>query len=296
MVLPAFTDICCNLTHASFKKDTAEVLTRAQAAGVKTLVVPGTSISDSERAINLANQAPAMLLPTVGIHPHMAKEWRPDSREQLLRLAQNEAVVAIGETGLDYCRNFSPPDQQIAAFKKQLGVAKETGLPLLLHQRDAHEDFIAILRATEIKAAVIHCFTGSRDELDAYLELDLYIGITGWICDERRGRHLEELLSAIPPDRLLIETDAPYLLPRDLAPESRPRNRRNEPAFLVHVGKRIADALGIPIDELAYRTNSNAHLLFGKTAEPNLGDAHSRDESPFSRRATQLGRSRFEGG
>ena len=275
MAPPEFTDICCNLTHESFKKDTADVLARAQTAGVKTLVIPGTSIDDSKRAIDLASRMPGRLLPAVGIHPHMAKEWRSDSREQLLRLAQNEAVVAIGETGLDYCRNFSPPERQITAFKKQLGIAEETGLPLFLHQRDAHEDFIAILRTAEIKAAVVHCFTGCRDELNAYLELDLYIGITGWICDERRGRHLEGLLGTIPLDRLLVETDAPYLLPRDLSPESRPRDRRNEPAFLVHVGKRVAAALGIPIDELAHRTNANAHRLFGKTTGADL-ERHAR--------------------
>ena len=278
MVLPEFTDICCNLTHESFKKDTADILTRAQAAGVKTLVIPGTSIGDSEQAIDLAKRTPGRLLPAVGIHPHMAKEWGADSREKLLHLTQDDTVVAIGEIGLDYCRNFSPPGQQATVFEEQLGIAEETGLPLLLHQRDAHEDFIATLRTARIEAAAVHCFTGCRDELEACLELDLYIGITGWICDERRGRHLEGLLTMIPADRLLIETDAPYLLPRDLAPEDRPRGRRNEPAFLIHVGKRIASALGLSIEELAHRTNANARRLFGKSAEPNPGDAHSRSE------------------
>ncbi len=260
---PTLIDICFNFTHESFRKDEAQVLARARAAGVRAMVVPGSSLADSADAIERAAHHPGVLFPAAGVHPHLAKEWNAGSRERLRALVRDNAVVAVGETGLDYYRDFSPRAQQRQAFDEQIGIAKDAGLPLFLHQRDAHEDFIAALRQTAITGAVVHCFTGNRRELDACLELDLYIGITGWICDERRGTHLKELVKAIPPERLLIETDAPYLVPRDLAPEARPRDRRNEPALLAHIAARVAAQLDISVKELAQRTCANAHRLFG---------------------------------
>ncbi|HJY78648.1 MAG TPA: TatD family hydrolase, partial [Burkholderiales bacterium] len=132
---------------------------------------------------------------------------------------------------------------------------------LFLHSRDAHPRFYEILKHHRVKRAVAHCFTGERDELRAYLELDLYIGITGWICDERRGRHLLELVKEIPRERLLLETDSPYLTPRDLQPQ--PKARRNEPAFLPHIARTVARALGRPVEELAADTTRNACRFFG---------------------------------
>lgn len=255
-------DACFNFTHESFRKDEAEVLARAKAAGVRAMIVPGASLADSAEAIERAAARPGVLFPTAGVHPHLAKTWNDDSLETLLSLARNDAVVAVGETGLDYYRDFSPRRLQLRAFEAQLSVAESTGLPLLLHQRDAHDDFIAALRQAPVTDAVVHCFTGTRGELDAYLELDLYIGVTGWICDERRGARLKELVPAIPPQRLLIETDAPYLLPRNLPRERRPRDRRNEPAFLAHLGAHVAECLGVSPDELARRTAANALRLF----------------------------------
>lgn len=265
-------DACFNFTHESFRKDEAEVLERARAAGVRAMIVPGSSLADSADAIERAAARPGILFPAAGVHPHLAKEWRAGSREELRSLLQNDAVVAVGETGLDYYRDFSPRPRQLQAFEQQLGLAEQTGLPLLLHQRDAHEDFIAALRQAGAADAVVHCFTGNRRELDAYLELDLYIGVTGWICDERRGAGLKELVKAVPPERLLLETDAPYLLPRDLAPgiygERRPRDRRNEPAFLAHVCARVAECLGVPAGELARRTAANTRRLFRIAERP----------------------------
>lgn len=262
---PALIDICFNFTHEAFRKDEEAVLARARAAGVCAMVVPGSSVADSADAIRRAAHYPGALFPAAGAHPHTARDWHEGSREQLQKLVRNDAVVAVGETGLDYCRNFSPRERQLRAFDEQIGVAEDTGLPLFLHQRDAHEDFIATLkpRRAAIIDAVVHCFTANRRELDDYLELDLYIGITGWICDERRGAHLKELVKEIPRERLLIETDAPYLVPRDLAPGTRPRDRRNEPAFLAHIGARVARCLGVSIEELARCTEANARRLFG---------------------------------
>ena len=136
----------------------------------------------------------------------------------------------------------------------------ELGKPLFLHSRDAHPRFSQILRHHAIGKAVAHCFTGEKDELHAYLELGLYVGITGWICDERRGRHLVELVRDIPRDRLLLETDSPYLTPRDMRPQ--PKARRNEPAFLPHILRAVAHALGRPAEDVAAETTRNARALF----------------------------------
>jgi TatD DNase family protein len=179
----------------------------------------------------------------------------------LREIARHPRVVAIGECGLDFNRNYSPHPDQEKGFVAQLELGLEIGKPLFLHSRDAHPRFSQILSHYRPPKAVAHCFTGERDELHAYLDLGLYIGITGWICDERRGRHLLELVREIPRERLLLETDAPYLTPRSMRPQ--PKARRNEPAFLPHVLRTVAAALGRPAEELATETAGNPRSLFG---------------------------------
>lgn len=255
-------DIGANLTHASFGDDLAAVLERAAHAGIATIVVTGTSVEESEHAARLASAHPHMLYATAGVHPHHARECGPQTLPALRALAAQPRVVALGECGLDFHRNYSPhPDQQ-KWFEAQLDLACEIGKPLFLHSRDAHPRLAEILRSRRdrLPPAVAHCFTGEAEELRAYLELDLYIGITGWICDERRGRHLLGLVREIPRERLLVETDAPYLTPRDLHPQ--PRARRNEPAFLPHIVATVARALERPTEEVAAETARNARRLF----------------------------------
>ena len=169
----------------------------------------------------------------------------------------------MGECGLDYYRNFSPRAAQQEAFHRQLELATRCGKPVFLHQRDAHEDFVAILREHRpaLAGGVAHCFTGGAAELESYLELGLVIGITGWICDERRGAHLLELVRRIPADRLLLETDGPYLLPRDLHPK--PASRRNEPVYLPHIAAAVARARGETVGSLAQSSTEAARRLFG---------------------------------
>jgi TatD DNase family protein len=171
--------------------------------------------------------------------------------------------VAVGECGLDYHRDLSPRAAQRTAFIAQLELAVETGKPVFLHQRDAHADFAAILadHAAHLSGGVAHCFTGGVLELEAYLALGLSIGITGWICDERRGVGVRAVVARIPADRLMIETDAPYLLPRDLAPK--PASRRNEPAFLPHIAGVVAALRGVGMREIAELTSANARRFFG---------------------------------
>ena len=264
-------DIGVNLTHDSFDADRDEVIARAAAAGVTGMLVTGTTVTASARAAELAAGRPG-LYATAGVHPHHASEVDAHTVGALRELLAHPKVVAVGECGLDFFRNFSPPDAQERAFEAQLELAAECGLPVFLHQRDAHERFTAMLseHRKALAGGVAHCFTGGPAELEAYLELDLYIGVTGWLCDDRRGAALREALPRIPLDRLLLETDAPYLLPRDLP--VKPRNRRNEPAFLPHVLAKVAEGLGVPVEVAARAATENTRRLFRlDEAERRLG-------------------------
>jgi TatD DNase family protein len=202
------------------------------------------------------------LYSTAGVHPHHASDYDESSASLIRSLVEQDAIVAVGECGLDYFRNFSPRVAQLAAFRSQLDIAKECGLPVFLHQRDAHDDFIEVLESAlpDLSRAVAHCFTGESESLREYLAMGLWIGITGWICDERRGTHLKEIVSIIPDDKLLIETDAPYLLPRSLRPK--PKSRRNEPAFLTEVLRVVAAARGQTEEHVARITTANATRFF----------------------------------
>jgi TatD DNase family protein len=251
-------DIGANLTHPAFSNDAAEVVQRAREAGVTHIVVTGTAVDESMAAIRVAEQFDFHA--TAGVHPHHARDCGPQTIPALRELAKHPRNVAIGECGLDFNRNYSPHPDQEKWFVAQLELGIELGKPLFLHSRDAHPRFAEILSLYKPSRAVAHCFTGEKEELHAYLDLGLYIGITGWICDERRGRHLFELVRDIPRDRLLLETDSPYLTPRDLKPQ--PRARRNEPAFLPHIAQTVARSLGRPFEEVAAETTRNAQALF----------------------------------
>ena len=252
-------DIGANLTHASFQPDLGEVVQRARDAGVGTLVVTGTTVDESRRAAEIAEAHG--LYSTAGVHPHHARDCDSSTIDALKALASHPRVVAIGECGLDFNRNYSPHPDQEKWFIAQAELALSLDKPLFLHSRDAYPRFSQIISSLKPQRAVAHCFTGEREELHAYLDLGLYVGITGWICDERRGRHLVELVRDIPRDRLLLETDSPYLTPRDLHPQ--PKARRNEPAFLPHIARAVAKALGRPVAEVAAETTRNAAALFG---------------------------------
>jgi len=264
---PALIDIGVNLGHDSYDADREAVLARAAAAGVVQMLVTGSSLAGSRHAIALAQQHPGRLFATAGVHPHHAAELTAERAAELAELARAPEVVAVGECGLDYFRDFSPREAQRQAFHRQLELARALGKPLFLHQRDSHADFLAILREHGREhTGVAHCFTGRREELHAYLELGLAIGITGWICDERRGAHLLPLVREIPDGRLLLETDAPYLLPRDLEP--RPASRRNEPAYLPHIAAVVARARGEALESLACSSTQAARSLFGLPRPP----------------------------
>ena len=237
-------DIGINLTNSRFDKDRADVIARAKTVGVTGLVITGTSIEESIAAQQLAQQWPNYCYSTAGVHPHDATSVTDFALPQIRALAQLPQVVAIGECGLDFNRDFSPRSQQEAVFEAQLALAAELNMPVFMHCRDAHERFLAILKPwrDKLPAAVVHCFTGSQQELHDCLALDLHIGITGWICDERRGTELRQIVRDIPSQRLMIETDGPYLLPRDYRPK--PKSSRNEPLYLPHIAAVIAECRG----------------------------------------------------
>jgi TatD DNase family protein len=254
-------DIGANLAHDSFDADRDAVLARAREAGVTRIVVTGSSLESSHKALALAREHPGALYATAGLHPHHASEYSADHAVVFSELAQHPEVVALGECGLDYFRNYSPHADQVRAFTAQLALAAEARKPVFLHQRDAHAAFLPILKEfrPQLVDAVVHCFTDTPAALEDYLSLGCHIGITGWICDERRGLGLREAARLIPDDRLLIETDAPYLLPRT-APRS--AGRRNEPTYLPYVVRALAEARGQAEAQLAQHTTENAARFF----------------------------------
>ena len=258
-------DIGVNLTNPSFDEKHQAVLDRAYAAGVQQLVLTGTSVDGSEQALELCvnlDDSGQRLFSTAGIHPHSASDWNGDSARRLRGLLNESRVRAVGECGLDFNRDFSPRPQQEKVLEEHLALAVELKLPVFLHERDANQRLLEILKdyRDHLSAAVVHCFTGEQQALFSYLDLDLHIGITGWICDERRGTHLHPLVREIPRGRLMLESDAPYLLPRTLRPK--PKNGRNEPAYLPEVLREVALHRGESLEDLAEHSSACAQAFF----------------------------------
>lgn len=259
---PELVDIGVNLGDKAFDKDRDDVVERALEAGVTTMILTGTTLEESQQTLKLTEQYPDHCFTTAGIHPHYAKDATEQHFAELADMYALEKVVAVGEAGLDFNRDFSPRPVQEQVFEKQIEMAISTGLPLFCHERDASKRFADIVKAyrDDICDLVVHCFTADKESLYRYLDLDLHIGITGWVCDERRGFHLHPLLNDIPANRLMIETDCPYLLPRTLKPK--PKSRRNEPTFLGEVVSMIAEKTGKQAEQVAQETTHTAKTFF----------------------------------
>ncbi|WP_417529340.1 TatD family hydrolase [Marinomonas shanghaiensis] len=257
-------DIGVNLNHKMFLDDVDATLADMQGAGVKGMICIASDFHESKQ-IQALSQVHSTIWNTIGCHPHQAKTWHVDSKKDFSSLIKNAKPVAIGETGLDFNRNYSTPDEQRYAFNEQIELAYEHQLPLYLHERDAHEEMIATLNLHPELAqkSVIHCFTGNRFELENYLSLGLYIGITGWICDERRGADLQRSILDIPLNRLLLETDAPYLVPRNI----RPRPKKNHPKYLPWVAQEVARLKGISLEEVIEASTFNTKTVFGDSLQ-----------------------------
>jgi TatD DNase family protein len=257
---------------------------------VRDVIITGTSLAKSAAALALATRLGAGTWATAGVHPHDASTWDAATADALAELAAHPRCVAIGcvcaqhscmlarmhaehwtwccrECGLDFNRNFSTPEAQEAALSAQLALAARLHKPLFMHCRDAAPRLAELLAPAlpSLSApAVVHCFTGSAEEARMFVSMGLYIGFTGWACDEREGRAaaLADAIREVPIDRLLLETDAPYLVPRSIAP-ARARPRRNEPCLLPHVAAAVAAAHGVSVEELAAATTRNAERVFG---------------------------------
>jgi len=260
--MAGFIDIACNFTHESFQDNLDSVIANAENVGVEKFVLLSASLKDLDPIQMIKSKSPEKYFICSGIHPHHADEIKDINQNKLLEKLRSTRPNAIGETGLDYFRNISPPNIQRDAFKIQIDIAKELELPLYLHQRDAHDDFIKIIKENinNFPKFVVHCFTGSQSQLDQYLELGAYIGLTGWICDARRNIELRESIKNIPIERMMIETDCPYLIPKNII--DKPKNNINEPKYLPHIAQEICDLIGIKIEELKAATSKNAYDFF----------------------------------
>jgi len=256
----SLADAGINLFSEQFNQDRAEVIQRAREAGVRQLLLISSDVAEANLNLQACHDF-AGLVTTAGVHPHQAARVSDDWSNQLTELLALPQVVAVGECGLDFHRDFSPRPQQIAVFEQQLELAEQTNKAVYLHERDAFDTQISLLKNCVQLQGVAHCFTGNTSQLKAYLDLGLYVGITGWLCDERRNQDLVEALQYLPLDRLLLETDAPYLLPRTLP--NKPKNRRNESAFLVEVAAQVARLKQCSVGEVIRQSSNNFNQLFG---------------------------------
>ncbi len=267
-------DIGANLAHESFSLDYPQLLQRAWAAGVQHIVLTGSCRRSNQAVSLLAAEDPARLSCTAGVHPHHAADWNDEDARLIRQLATLPQLVSLGECGLDYYRDLSPREVQRRVFIAQLQLAVELRRPVFLHQRGAHEDFLAILSEyrPSLVDACVHCFTDTHEAMESYIALDCHIGITGWVCDARRGSSLRALVPHIPIERLMIETDAPYLLPSNVPRSQRPSSlhsdkpgidgRRNEPAYLPWVAEALGTLRGETGDAIARKTADNARRFF----------------------------------
>jgi len=260
MVRPFLIDTHCHLGDAAFDPDRDAVLERAGAAGVGHVVVIATTLADSERAAALAAPHPG-LSSTAGVHPHEAKDWSPETAERLRALLALSHVVAVGETGLDYHYNHSPRPEQLRSFEAQLALAVEMGKPVVVHAREADDDMAALLRDTRA-TVVLHSFSSGPKVFEAGLAAGAYFSFSGMITFKTWTA--TDSLTACPSNRLLVETDAPYLAP---VPH---RGQRNEPAFVREVALALARARGVELDDLMRQTTANAQDVFGSRVAAGL--------------------------
>jgi TatD DNase family protein len=250
-------DTHCHLTFEPLADDVPGVVERSRAAGVTGWITVGTSLEDSRRAIELAGCYENMYA-TAGIHPHEAKDADADTLEELRRLARSEKVVAIGETGLDYHYNFSKQPDQKRVFAAHLEIAKDSGLPVVVHSRNAFEETLEILDhdGHGLKGVVFHCFSGSPEQARQLLERGYYVSFTG-VVTFRNADVARAAAKVVPLDRLMIETDSPYMSPEPLR-----KQKPNEPALMVHTARFLADLKGVPLDDLAHATTRTAVEFF----------------------------------
>ncbi|XP_063231513.1 3'-5' ssDNA/RNA exonuclease TatD [Bacillus rossius redtenbacheri] len=278
-------DIGANLTNKKFGRDLDSVVQRAKDAGVQKIMVTGTSLRASKEALRLTRIYPGTLYSTAGVHPHDAKSWTDSYLEELRTVAASAECVAIGECGLDYNRDFSPPEVQREVFEMQIRLACELRKPLFVHERDAHEDVLGMLgrHGAALPAVVVHCFTGTAEQARRYLDAGAYIGLTGYLCKDKSDTGVRKILEdgVIPLEKLLVETDSPFMFPNTRASKLPVHVKealtersltflhryctfqRNEPCSLPAIVEMIAAFMKKPPEEVALATAFNALKVFG---------------------------------
>jgi TatD DNase family protein len=263
----AYIDIGINLTNRQFQNDIENIVQNALDAGVSQMILTGTSVKKSQQSAQIAKNHQGILYATAGIHPHDANTFDNQSIAKLRELLEQKQVVAVGECGLDFDRDFSPRNQQEICFKAQLELAISTQKPLFLHERAAHNRFMALTNdyLPKLPKAVVHCFTGTLQDAKTYLDKGFYLGFKGAISDVNRFAHLKEVIQYVPLNRLMIETDAPFMLPKNVPKTmlTQYHERRNEPAFLPYAAGTIAQCKGISLDRVAAHSSENAKAFFG---------------------------------
>mgnify|MGYP003321678263 FL=1 len=248
-----YIDTHAHLYYDDLKNQLGDVVKRAEAAGVTQMICVGTDLSSSETSISIAEKYKSVFA-TVGVHPHDAKDTPDDYLRQLRDLASHSKVVAIGEMGLDYFRDFSPRNVQKEVFLSQLALAQEVDLPAVIHNRDADEDILKILEEVRYERSVLHCFSSDTEMAGRAVSLGCFLSFTGNVTFGKN--HTEAVLSTIPMDRIMLETDCPFMA---RVPN---RGKLNEPANILHIAQRIAKVKRIDVSEVAESTTSTAHFFF----------------------------------
>ena len=257
-------DAGVNLFSPSFAENREQIVLDAWQNGLSGLLLISSDIKESQQQQQFALTDPRLYC-TAGVHPHQASQVEPDWLSLLTQMLHLPQVVAVGECGLDFNRNFSAPEQQIKVFEAQLQLAISHKKPVYLHERDAFECQLDMLNRYPGLTGVAHCFTGDKTQLQAYLDLGLYIGITGWLCDQSRGMDLMDAVRYLPLDRLILETDSPFLLPKTM--RNKPKSRINQPAFLVEIAAELSRLTGHSLDDIAFNSKKNSLNLFQITAD-----------------------------
>jgi len=262
-----YIDIGIGLTNKQFRNEINSTIKRAVEANVSTMIMTGTSLKNSIESLKIAKQNEGVVFATAGIHPHNAKEYNGDTKSKLKQMLSDSKTVSVGECGLDFDRDFSPRPIQETCFRAHLELAIETQKPLFLHERAAFEKFNGIISeySNELPLGVVHCFTSDMKAVKTYLDHGFYIGFTGAVSDARRFSHLKDVVNYVPIDRLMIETDAPFMLPKNVPSEmlNVRHKRRNEPAFLPYVAETVAEFKNLTTEEVMKETTKNSKMFFG---------------------------------